>query len=532
MLSHAGAVLHGPDMDPKAQPAVTLIQDAQSLMPLSSHLKDEDAILLLTPALVPHVSPLNQDPHAPTSDPFEPLGRALAKHHPRVRHVPYVPRNGITETHVVHIRLAAAVVFVISGPPCYGQPSQVGLAEITKSLSDQRPHVVVTCCEMQDVGALDTTFSTVIEAPGFAPSTMEAVADVLFGNPPAAPDPSAHVLLPPPQPWRIEPWHPDRDVDGIVELWRECFPKQFHLARYQMQSVLRRDGYAMHYVVRDSGAAGIVGFCATYTTYADRDGERLLGSLAALVVRSSHRRRGIGLSLHDHALRQLSRTRGVCRLQLGSTFPRLLCGLPRGSPAEGWFRRRGWPMHPFSSAPGAGHDVADWLLRFKDWPVAAPAPLNLSFRPCEFHEFDRVLDFVDRESRRAGHMGWYDQYAKLAGSMNVRDIILGLEGDAIIAAALTYCRNTGSPAAEDLPWAATLGEHVGGVTCICVGDEVPSGAHRRDAIMIRLLDSCIRLLADQGMKSMLVDAMKGGEEGFQSMGFHIWARYRDVWRNA
>jgi hypothetical protein len=67
--------------------------------------------------------------------------------------------------------------------------------------------------------------------------------------------------------------------------------------------------------------------------------------------------------------------------------------------------------------------------------------------------------------------------------------------------------------------------------------------------MIRLLDSCIRLLADQGMSQMLVDAVKGGGDGFQSMGerllrfavmqiltsatpgFQKWARYRDVWRD-
>lgn len=36
--------------------------------------------------------------------------------------------------------------------------------------------------------------------------------------------------------------------------------------------------------------------------------------------------------------------------------------------------------------------------------------------------------------------------------------------------------------------------------------------------MIRLLDSCIRLLADQGMNKLLIDAVRGGDEGFQSMG--------------
>lgn len=36
--------------------------------------------------------------------------------------------------------------------------------------------------------------------------------------------------------------------------------------------------------------------------------------------------------------------------------------------------------------------------------------------------------------------------------------------------------------------------------------------------MIRLLDSCIRVLAEQGMKKLVIDAVKGGDEGFQSMG--------------
>jgi len=36
--------------------------------------------------------------------------------------------------------------------------------------------------------------------------------------------------------------------------------------------------------------------------------------------------------------------------------------------------------------------------------------------------------------------------------------------------------------------------------------------------MIRLLDACIRKLAERGMEQMLIDAIRGGEEGFQSLG--------------
>ena len=36
--------------------------------------------------------------------------------------------------------------------------------------------------------------------------------------------------------------------------------------------------------------------------------------------------------------------------------------------------------------------------------------------------------------------------------------------------------------------------------------------------MLRLLDSCVHKFAKQGLKKMFIDAMKGGDEGFQSMG--------------
>ncbi|KAL2023815.1 hypothetical protein VTK56DRAFT_1082 [Thermocarpiscus australiensis] len=508
-------------------------QDSQSYLPLSRLLKDGDLILLLTPGIVPEVSPLNSNPKDLPSDPFEPLGQALARHHPWVRHVPYMPRNGITGTHVVHIRLAAAVVFVMSGPPCHGQLSQVGLAEITRTLCEHRPQIIVACCSVKERGPLEKSFPTIIEVHGFAPSAMEAAADILFRETrkSVTTGPNVQSLLLSPKLWPVEVWDANRDMSAVYDLWCQCFPETFHLGLYQFGSLLRRDGYAMHYVVREPETSQLLGFCATYTTYADSGGERLLGSMAALLVRPPYRQRGIGLSLHNHALRQLTKTRGVCRLQLGSTFPRLFYGLPVDSPAEDWFRRRGWPMNSLSAIPGTGQEVCDWLLTLSDWPATGLMPSSLTFRPCQFAEFNVMLDFVEKESRRKDNLGWYDQYAKLANTANVPDIILGFEGETIIAAALTYVRNVGSPVAEDLPWANTIADDVGGVTCICISDEKPNVANRRDAVMIRLLDSCIRVLARQGMKKMLIDAVKGGDEGFQFMGFQKWARYRDVWRD-
>lgn len=455
-------------IDTRGRPGV-VVHQSQPYLPLSKLLKDGDIILLLTPGVPPEAISIRSDPQNRPIDPFEPLGKALAKHHPWIRHVPYLPRNGITGTHVVHIRLATVVIFVIAGPPRHGQPSQVAMADITRSICEHRPQIIIACCDLQELGPLETTFPAVVQIPNYSPPELEAAADLLFGETrKATTGPNVQNLILAPKSWNCELWDRQRDLAGVYDLWCQCMPKRFHLERFPFQALLCRDGYAMHYVVREPKTSELVGFCAVYTTYANSDNEQLIGSIAAIIVRPSYRQRGVGLSLHKHALGQLRKIRGVSRIQLGSSFPRLLYGLPTDSPWEDWFRRREWRITQRSLEPGTGQEACDWFLRFEDWPATVQMPPGLSFRPCDFHEFDMVLNIISQESRRKDNLGWYDQYAKLADTMNVRDIVLGFEGDTIVATAITYFKNNGSPVGDDLPWAATIGDDVGGVTCICI----------------------------------------------------------------
>jgi GNAT superfamily N-acetyltransferase len=344
------------------------------------------------------------------------------------------------------------------------------MSEIARSIGEQRPHIIVACCNVEEAGLLETDFPTIIQLSNYSPSELESAAELLFGKPaqPATTGPKLQSLMVSPKAWPVEVWNGNRDsIDGVYELWLECMPRKFYLGRFTLQSLLKRDGYAMHYVVREPETREILGFCATYTTYISSGGESLIGSLSVILVRPSYRQRGVGLSLHNHALRQLTKTRGVDRLQLGSTFPRLLFGLPVDGASDEWFRRRGWRMD--QQGPGAGQEVCDWLLRISDWqPRPFPTTPGLAFRACDLSEFDRVLDMVERESARNDNVGWYDQYAKLANTMNVRDIVIGIENETIVATALTFVKNTGSPVAEDIPWPSAIGDDVGGVTCICI----------------------------------------------------------------
>jgi len=60
-------------------------------------------------------------------------------------------------------------------------------------------------------------------------------------------------------------------------------------------------------------------------------------------------------------------------------------------------------------------------------------------------------------------------------------------------------------------------------------DERPNMAIPRSTIMIRLLDSCIRILASYGMRNLFIDAVKWGDQGFQELGtyFTILKKTRD-----
>lgn len=93
------------DLSQTAQDTARFLnRDAACLKDIRDLYPDEN-LALLTPYL-PSSS-------KPASDPFEPLGRALEAHRGELRHIPYVPENGLTPTHLAFLQHAAAVVLVI-----------------------------------------------------------------------------------------------------------------------------------------------------------------------------------------------------------------------------------------------------------------------------------------------------------------------------------------------------------------------------------------------------------------------------------
>ncbi|KAL2178448.1 uncharacterized protein P884DRAFT_323763, partial [Thermothelomyces heterothallicus CBS 202.75] len=178
-------------------------------------------------------------------------------------------------------------IAVVVAPPRHGQPSQLDLAERVRTFCEDRPLVILTCCDVRELGLLEMPFPTVIRARGLDPLDLEVAAGILFGE-----------LLQNGE--RRAGNREHRAIfaafqSAVLDLWCQCLPEMLHLSRDQFGTLLCRDGYAMHYDVREPKTAQVLGFCATYTTCVD-GGECLLRSLAALLVQPSHRRRGIGRS--------------------------------------------------------------------------------------------------------------------------------------------------------------------------------------------------------------------------------------------
>lgn len=360
-------------------------------------------------------------------------------------------RNGITSTHLGFIKRGHAIILCLAS-----EPIQPELADVTFAVSDNKP-VIVICCTSSSIDAQQALpFPTVIHTAGYSPSALEATAALVFAEQSRAsvfylPDLSRATEFHP-KVWPVEDFNEARDIPSVLNLWLECMDIRFTMDQQALANVLRKPGYSKHYVVRNPSTGESVGFCATYLSYVDREGERLVASLAMLVVHPTSRLRGIGLSLHSHAINQLKRTRGIIRLQLGSTFPRILYGPPSDMPfSDEWFHRRGWQMN--NETPGQGQAVHDLILEFENWQYHSGLGSSIvtEYRFCTQDDMTKVLDLVEKISAVDDKLGWFDQYWSLSNGPNVKDIVLAIEEDDIIGTALTYTPACGSQVSNNLP---------------------------------------------------------------------------------
>jgi beta-N-acetylhexosaminidase len=130
--------------------SITVVRDEKSLIPLTNIIQPSDHVLLLTPV----VKPLNQsiDQSYPI-DPFETLGKAIARRHPRVRHAPYTA-VGLLPMHEAFIRQARAVILATSNGNRL--PYQIAMARQVASMTVDKPLVAIAVCNPYDLASDQT----------------------------------------------------------------------------------------------------------------------------------------------------------------------------------------------------------------------------------------------------------------------------------------------------------------------------------------------------------------------------------------
>lgn len=163
-----------------------------SLMALRN-LSVDDPLILFTPCITPAGCNHSDSSELWRSDPFESLGRELAKYHPNICHVPYVPGPGFCETHMQLLEDSAAIITVVCEPKHdfkkESMKEQYSFAEDALEVSASstqgpvpREYVLVHCGTNITRHPSLRNFANVIETKLFNQQTAIALAGRILGQ--------------------------------------------------------------------------------------------------------------------------------------------------------------------------------------------------------------------------------------------------------------------------------------------------------------------------------------------------------------
>lgn len=158
----------------------------KSLATLSS----SGTIVLFTPVIAAKAT--NKNSTSNNTDPFEILGRALSRYHKRIRHVPFHPKIGFTDTHDAFLSQADAVVVVICEPQQHKTESLGDQIEFAENANDalkesmgsrplKHPVALIQCGNSEGSWWPDNSaFETVMKCRTNDVETAQQVARKLF----------------------------------------------------------------------------------------------------------------------------------------------------------------------------------------------------------------------------------------------------------------------------------------------------------------------------------------------------------------
>ncbi|HEX4206768.1 MAG TPA: GNAT family N-acetyltransferase [Ktedonobacteraceae bacterium] len=311
--------------------------------------------------------------------------------------------------------------------------------------------------------------------------------------------------------WDIQPYAAGSDAADAYALWQSALGQTWPIDANRFFQVLAGP-QPQHFVVRDEQR--VVGLAVTFQT---RQGNNLMGHLAAIVVMPSYQHRGIGSALHDMALEYL-RTAHVGFVQLGAFSPRFWCGMPTNLPdAMRFFARHGWEY--------AAESVYDMTRDLSDYETPAKitqrmAQERITIEPAHQRDITQVLTFEQQH-----FPNWLIHFEQYADMGDFQDLLVARDDVGNIVGTLVMSSPQSHPQRPDVIWQSLLGQDAGSLGSVGVAE-----SERGRGIGIALVARASEILKSRSVRNCYIDWLVL-IDFYGKLGYSVWREYRGSWRS-
>lgn len=515
--------------------STTVVRDESQVIPLK--LPSKSTLLLLSP----QVTALNQAVDIVKSNPFNVIEQDLTARGHKVKHISYDSKFDVKT--VAGEAAASSTVFMITAD-AHRNTWQADVAREVTFVTTQKV-VHIAAGGPYDLMEFKGHAKTYLATYEYTAPALRSAMRVLFGEVPAkgrlpVSIPGVSNLKAVENLWTVEPWIASQDAftsDDIRGLWNDAFPS-LPMSDKLLFKILASDPcyHPRHLIIRRGGKA--VGFAATYIIASGTpEARKYTGNLGLLMVASSMHKQGVGLALHEAALKQFRQQQDpeVETVQLGSVFPRFFPGLsqalPDNSTSTDFFIHRGWNLP--SNASLAYDYIYKDLTGFKAPADAYTKAANAGVQFTTLKEVPELADDLRRFQwvNFAENAGWPDGVERSISKW-CQDIVVGHKDGKVVAALLAFgpvSQADANPICSELAFmeAATGSSKVGGIACVGVDSSI-----RRAGLGLSLMYKGMEELESRGCDAIYVDWV--AIDGFyERLGFHRWdtSAYKCSWMN-
>ncbi|MED2974142.1 GNAT family N-acetyltransferase [Fictibacillus sp. B-59209] len=315
----------------------------------------------------------------------------------------------------------------------------------------------------------------------------------------------------------LGPWEKKEQMN-VMALWNEEVGKRFPMSK-RLLAQNSFDNPDVYFegsrVAKEKDSGRLVGFCVTkihhHIDHPSRSYDKR-GWVQTLLVRSSHRGRGIGTLLLNEAEASLRRS-GIRQVQIGADFFHYFPGVPSEDVhTRKWFEKKGYVP--------SGEEF-DLLFEGDNKWILSEDP-SVRFPILKPEERDRLLTFL---SRTFPGRWEYEAHHYFRSGGTGREFIVAKENENIIG----FCRinDPSSPVlGPNVSWYPSFNGTLGGIGPLGISPE-----YRGKGLGKKIVARGMRVLFDRGVSHLVID-WTTLVDFYSKLGFSVWksyTRYQKEW---